>query len=367
MPEPYPSFTTAEKMPSGRPWDPVWGSFVREFSGSKCCKVRCKLCGWSGKPHASRMRLHLVDKHSTSMGAIFGMASDSSEAASLSSEPNAAVGSKRSAQPLMKSFTDRVLSTPEQERCTRLLAKAAVLNGWSHNSVCSPQSQELLTALRKDFVPPTPYKLRQMVTQLFEETKTAVEEKIRAVPWVHLAVDGWEDHQKLHVLAVTAIADHRHFLICFERHSDREYAENIEKVLAEACEYIKTLGSKVFSIISDNAANMQRAIKDSAASLKLVPLHCLAHSANLLIGDVQSLFSPLIAQAQQLVSFFSDSHYARSKYSAHKDRMNSGKSSSAPDLVTFLSSPGVCHNPPLHLCLPLSLPQVQPDGPPKLL
>ena len=100
------------------------GQALCDFTAGKCCKVQCKHCGWSGRPHATRQ-----------------------------------------------------LSTAEQERCTRLLARAAVMNGWSHNSVCSPQSQEIFTALRKDFVPPTPFKLRRMVTKLFEETKTAVENR----------------------------------------------------------------------------------------------------------------------------------------------------------------------------------------------
>ena len=93
-----PSFLQAP-MPSGRPWDPVWGSFIREFTGGKCCKVRCKQLWMVREADASRMHLHLVEKHSTSLGAIFNSASDSSEAASLSSDPSVVVGAKRTAQP----------------------------------------------------------------------------------------------------------------------------------------------------------------------------------------------------------------------------------------------------------------------------
>ena len=66
---------------------------------------------------ASRMRLHLVEKHSTSLGAIFNTTSDSSEAASLSSEPSVAVGAMQTAQPHIIGYTDRQLSLAEQERC----------------------------------------------------------------------------------------------------------------------------------------------------------------------------------------------------------------------------------------------------------
>ena len=57
--------------------------------------------------------------------------------------------------------------------------------------------------------------------------------------------------------------------------------------------YITSLGSKVFSIVSGNTANMQHAIKDSATVQRLVAMHCLPHSANLCVGDVLGLFFPM--------------------------------------------------------------------------
>ena len=89
-----------EKCPLG-----VHGTLFGEVLSVSSLVPSAARCGASSLAGPRSHMPLAVDKHATSMGAIFGMASDSSEAACLSSEPTAPVGSKRSAQPIIKGFT----------------------------------------------------------------------------------------------------------------------------------------------------------------------------------------------------------------------------------------------------------------------
>lgn len=134
----------------------------------QCTKVRCKSYAWRYRPHTSRMRQHLIEQHSTSLSVICNGPSDGSssdsDATCQSSEPKTPVGAKGSRQVHIARFADRHFSSAEQDLCTLLLARAAVMNDWSQNSVSSSvvTHPERVHSTSQEFHPPnptqTPYK-----------------------------------------------------------------------------------------------------------------------------------------------------------------------------------------------------------------
>jgi hypothetical protein len=59
-------------------------------------------------------------------------------------------------------------------------------------------------SLRRDYDVPSRRSLQRIVHDLHTELSTNVENYLRTLGFVHLQVDGWEDHQKVEVIGVTA-------------------------------------------------------------------------------------------------------------------------------------------------------------------
>ena len=79
-------------------------------------------------------------------------------------------------------------------------------------------------------------------------------------------------------------------------------------------------------------------------------MHCQAHCANLLIGDVVKTFGEVEMKAKQVIHFFADCHYARTTYVAQKDLLNAGLQPGEPR-QTMLSMPGATRWSSSVLCM----------------
>lgn len=100
-----------------------------------------------------------------------------------------------------------------------------------------------------------------------------------------MVVDLWEDGNRMPVLGILVQAD-RGLLWDWYRYEDREYADTVAEHIAEAVRGVEQMGTKVFSVITDNCASMLSAVRKVADDLRVVPGRCLAHVTNLLIGDI---------------------------------------------------------------------------------
>ena len=106
----------------------VWGEYEKIFVNGKVDQVKCLQCSLVLKPHSNRMRDHIAKAHS---------------AAPVETEKK-----RRLSQPTIPQMLDRPMQKEEQERALTALAAAAVSNGWSHNSLCSPSAKEFFHLLR---------------------------------------------------------------------------------------------------------------------------------------------------------------------------------------------------------------------------
>lgn len=143
---------------------------------------------------------------------------------------------------------------------------------------------------------------------------------------VCLALDGWEDHQHMESLGVTARTltwRARPYLVSWARQFVRQTADNLFVQLKEVVQYLIGIGCVVVAAIADNAANVQLALAKLALD-KVIPLHCLAHSGELLCKDVWTLWPVLEERAGALESFLRNHHYPRACYheevARNKDR-----------------------------------------------
>ena len=160
--------------------------------------------------------------------------------------------------------------------------------------------------------------------EMYTTTQTAVEETLKHMKLVCLAMDVWEDDAHYHIIGFTVHAMMvtrkplvillercapvanawciRHFLIC--RMTCRHTSEVIAEYIDRAVRYVQQFGCKVIGLQADNAANVQKASMDMGAIHKYLSLNCYAHSAQLLLKDLLSLWGPILAKAEDVEAFF---------------------------------------------------------------
>ena len=307
------------KMVSGRPMDGVWSQWTKEFDrAGHLQRVQCKACLHVLRPHATRMREHLqkclanlaVPQPTTELAV--SVSSSSSTIASTMNSTGSMQRKRTLSQTTVASYADSRLSKQEADVALGALAIAAMHNGWSHHSICSKSAVTFYKTLRVDFTMPTPFKIRKAQDQLYLDVKERVERILKAAAFGHMCLDFWEDHHKCPTLGVTLLVSFKPFLVHFERFEDREFEKNLVEAFTNVIEYIRSVSNlRIYSIISENASNMLAATRTVSAEQGLVQLHCLAHSANLLLSDIVKLFTDVHDQCRQVVSFFTDCHYPR--------------------------------------------------------
>lgn len=103
-------------------------------------------------------------------------------------------------------FGDKAFGLVQQSKAHRLLALFQVENAISFNSLESPSFIKFCQSIRRDFHVPSRRTIQRTVHDLHRELGVKVETYLKSIGFAHLQVDGWEDHNKLEVIEVTAKA-----------------------------------------------------------------------------------------------------------------------------------------------------------------
>jgi hypothetical protein len=150
-----------------KPFDGVWLHYTKVSNG----KVACKYCDWVGLPHATRMRSHLVQKHSK-------------EAEEAAAEEPAPSSSKKQCVRTVQTSILAHLDPPFSMQAAAELRHtyAMVMNGWSANSQTTPWSKYLFQTLRADYKVPTCDSFKKHIFTLFSQVKALVEARLAAKP-----------------------------------------------------------------------------------------------------------------------------------------------------------------------------------------
>ena len=206
----------------------------------------------------------------------------------------------------MTNFVDRAFTPAEQERAVDELPQAlmCVMNGCSRNSPAQPWTYDFYSSLRCDFVPLT--LLKKSIIALEVHVAQQVHARIGKHPLVSVAVDGWEDHHKLPTLAFTVrLPDCSCYLYKFEQIHNPESGNFLEAKINSMVEDIESkLKVKVVGVVADNAKNIQKGIRQASETRSFFQLNCCAHTLQLLLQDLSSLFDGQFEQLKQVEVFF---------------------------------------------------------------
>ncbi|CAH1104409.1 unnamed protein product [Psylliodes chrysocephalus] len=148
----------------------------------------------------------------------------------------------------------------------------------------------------------------------YEELHIKVTEVLKSAKSVSITTDGWTSINNDSFIAVTA-----HFIddnfqiksvllevgVCKFNHTSRHLADDLNRVVSEW-----GLENKIFLALSDNAANIKKAIIDE---LKWKHLPCIAHTINLIVKDALTVVENLVSKISDIVSHFKRSTVAKNK------------------------------------------------------
>ena len=95
----------------------------------------------------------------------------------------------------------------------------------------------------------------------------------------------------------------RAYVFKFERIDDSETGELLNSKIMEVVDELSDLGVVVARVVADHAANIQKGVR-LAARNGLLQANCFAHSLNLLLKDLASLFDHQFQQMREVEQFF---------------------------------------------------------------
>ncbi|KAB0790275.1 hypothetical protein PPYR_04880 [Photinus pyralis] len=137
---------------------------------------------------------------------------------------------------------------------------------------------------------------------------------LQYVKGLTLTTDCWTSSTAENYLAVTAHFIDGEFVLRHvvlgcevfgERHTSQNLAAAIKKIILEW-----NLENKINIIISDNAANIKKAIQDE---LRFKHFGCYAHTINLIAQDALKPSLPVLSKVKDIVSYFRRSTHAANK------------------------------------------------------
>lgn len=187
----------------------------------------------------------------------------------------------------MMDFMDRPFSASELQRARSAQAFYAVMSAASYNSQQSPWFKDFVASLRGDYQPLTVPQMHAELQAIYDIIQADVLSRIQGAQHCSVAFDAWSDTHGLPVIAwAVRPAGQEAFIYRLDSVTESQTAtflrSQIERVVAE----IESMGVRVTGIVSDGAANCQKAIRE--VTCKVVPGWCFTHLLSLLMKDVLS-------------------------------------------------------------------------------
>ena len=233
---------------------PLWEQFsiLSAAKGGGLGRAMCKSCDWTGTGNSTRMRLHALENHpdippSTSpskeptASTATPAASDSTHAAVVASQAvlkqqrRHVYHLQKKRQRNLTDFCDRRITGNQQSASNKAQCLMVVMAGLSYNSQDHPATSAFYKSLCLDCKPLSRHLLEKHLKQLETEVRSEVVAKLRSVPHVSMAFDGWEDHQKCPSLGFTIITPNLEvFLWKLVRIAEKQTAPQL-------CEELKTV------------------------------------------------------------------------------------------------------------------------------
>ncbi|XP_069600377.1 zinc finger BED domain-containing protein 4-like [Ranitomeya imitator] len=243
-------------------------------------------------------------------------------AAASTATLQASVRPKTSTQTSMHQFMPNKALTPAKkisidEELTKMIAK-----DFQPFSIVEDKGFRSYTqALNPMYVIPCRRTLSQtIIPRLYDIERASLQEKVSMASSVCLTTDCWTSRATTSFMSVTCHFIENYKMVsclldCFEfteRHTSDNLAAELFRVVKEW-----HIECKVVCCVSDNAANITKAIK----GLKWTHYPCLAHTINLIVKDALKMVKPTVDKVKMLVKFFRKSTTATEKLESIQQQM----------------------------------------------
>lgn len=167
--------------------------------------------------------------------------------------------------------------------------------------------------LRNDYVPLTIRQLHAELDDLATGVHNDVLSVLKRAGHVTLCFDSWTDAHGLPILGwAVRPAQQPLFLYRLEHVKDSQTSSFLSQRIDSTVEELEGLGVRVVGVLSDGAANCQKALQESRS--KCLPTWCYAHLLSLLLKDLMKIFEGQFEQAKEISLFFRNRHQPHIHY-----------------------------------------------------
>ncbi|GBB95101.1 hypothetical protein RclHR1_24790001 [Rhizophagus clarus] len=283
------------------PANPIWAHFNKlgHVAGFQQARAQCKYCNYEVNAAVKKCIAHFKTCPKASITALQGFFGPDFQPntiqrnnSHLSTEQNnittAVTRPILQSQTSINNFVDRI-SSAEQDECELLFAQAIYQCGLFLSLSELEPIKILFQKLRPCFKLPSRKTLSTtLLDKVYDSTKNEVNNLINSANYICLISDGWSNMMQEHWTNYLITTPRPVF---FSAHQTGEIKQTGENIAADLDEVISKIDhSKLSAIITDNASSMKKAWKLLAIKYpKVVFLGCVAHSLNLLIGDIMKL------------------------------------------------------------------------------
>ncbi|XP_063629642.1 uncharacterized protein LOC134801044 [Cydia splendana] len=199
--------------------------------------------------------------------------------------------SAASEEPIDENYVEKEGDTFNEKQVHKALARAVYVTGQPLSIFEHPLWKQALQLLRANFNPPSRKMLSTvLLEEEYEDVKQKVTEKIEDANDLHIAADGWTNIRKDSILNIIIYTPKPYFHSSIDTQNNRHTAEYLSEKISQT---MNEIGSEKFlGIVTDNAANMKKCGKLLTDQYEHTTwVGCLAHTLNLLIGDVLKIDS----------------------------------------------------------------------------
>ena len=326
----------------GRKEDAVWQYFVKSVTPGKTgCKATCRACGAVMMGLVTRMKTHRIfnckavnrsppseaipssDDNAARLKRVLDELKDvvnpaqSSSSSAQSSSSLLQVQSPTKKQKTSVSIGSYIIKTSPEERNALDLQIARLV--YATNSpftlVEHKEFKKLIEMLRPGYNPPSRLSVGDtLLDQVHDEVYTYCKEKVEGKT-VTMELDGWSNihNEPIVCCSVTTRNGDTFLTSTIDTQDERHTADNLEVIAEKAIkEAEESLGCRVESFVTDNAANMKKMRSQLKESYSIIAYPCSAHIADRLAKDVDS--SAVKSDIVAIHKYFRNHHLPNSWY-----------------------------------------------------
>ena len=274
-------------------------------------KAKCTLClnSYQTAGGVTNLRMHLKSKHSNVL------APSSSSSMSIPTSPAMSFASTSSQRTIDEVFHDysSMFSGKKKDTLTNQIAIMIVKDNLPLDTVNGEGFRYMMKSVAPNFSVPDRKTFRRRIDELFNRMVAIKRDEIQGIKNLSLTFDMWKDvHNNTSYLGVTGhyIKDWKIYsvLLSCKIFTERHTASNICENLNEILDFWDIGQSKITACVTDNGANVKKAVSDWIGSSKHLP--CFAHTLNLVVKkaiDDSGNFKEILIKVRSIVQYFKQS------------------------------------------------------------